>query len=231
MMPSSDVDMGRMPGVSGIVLAGGRSERFGSDKLEAVIDGQTLLGRATAAVAAVADEVVVVAPPGADLLPLLGEATFSATQPVRVVHDPERFAGPFVGLVTGLRFVANPLAVVLAGDMPWVDVGVLRLLIRELAESDVAAATALEAAAGKERLERFPLALRVAPAAAVAARLVETGERRVSALMDALAVRAIPLATWRSLDPDGLSVRDVDRVADLRSSGPAPDTRRRGEHR
>lgn len=222
---------GPMAGVSGIVLAGGRSERFGSDKLEAVLDGQTLLGRATAAVAAVADEVVIVASPGADLVPLLGEASFSATQPVRVVHDPERYAGPFIGVATGLSAVVNPLAVVVAGDMPWVDPGVLRLLVTELSGSDVAAAAALETTEGEERLERFPIALRVAPAAAVAARLVAGGERRVSALMDALAVRAIPARAWRTLDPDGFTVHDVDRVEDLRSVVRQTEGRNRGGSR
>ena len=42
------------PPVSGIVLAGGRSSRFGSDKLRAEIAGRSLLELAIDAVAAVA---------------------------------------------------------------------------------------------------------------------------------------------------------------------------------
>ena len=50
--------------VTGIVLAGGRSTRFGGDKLAAEIGGRPLLHLAIEAVAGVVDEVVVVVAPG-----------------------------------------------------------------------------------------------------------------------------------------------------------------------
>ena len=49
---------------SPIVLAGGASSRFGSDKLAAPLDGRPLLHHALDAVAAVADHVIVVVGPG-----------------------------------------------------------------------------------------------------------------------------------------------------------------------
>ena len=52
-------------GVSAIVLAGGRSSRFGADKLAASMDGRPLLQHAIDAVARVADEVIVVLAAGA----------------------------------------------------------------------------------------------------------------------------------------------------------------------
>lgn len=202
-------------GVSAIVLAGGRSQRFGSDKLAALVDGETVLGRVVGAVASIAGEVILVAAPGVDPIPLLGEAAVSARVPLRLVHDPEPFVGPFVGLAAGLAAATFPLALVSAGDMPWLAPDVLRLLVDELAASDVASAVALEAIDDPGRLERFPVALRVAPTAAAAARLVGAGERRVSRLLDGLAVLAIAPERWAALDPDGLTVRDVDRVEDL----------------
>jgi molybdopterin-guanine dinucleotide biosynthesis protein A len=48
-------DRAPRPVVSGLVLAGGRSSRFGSDKLNAAIDGRTLLERAVDAVLYVAE--------------------------------------------------------------------------------------------------------------------------------------------------------------------------------
>lgn len=53
----------------GAVLAGGGSSRFGSDKAAAVLDGRTLAEHAAAALAAYADEVVVVGPGGLPDLP------------------------------------------------------------------------------------------------------------------------------------------------------------------
>ena len=46
-----------MPEVSGVILAGGRSSRFGSDKLAARLGDRTLLDHAIAGVAAVASEI------------------------------------------------------------------------------------------------------------------------------------------------------------------------------
>ena len=53
--------------VFALVLAGGASSRFGSDKLAATLDGRPLLHHALEAVAAVADRIVLVVAPGAPL--------------------------------------------------------------------------------------------------------------------------------------------------------------------
>ena len=74
------------PLVSGIVLAGGRSSRFGSDKLVAPYEGVPLLDRAVAALvdpAVGCSEVIVVLAPG-------DERVLSAARvPVRRAVDPE----------------------------------------------------------------------------------------------------------------------------------------------
>ena len=71
--------------VSGIVLAGGRSRRFGSDKLAATIGGRTLLDRSIAALASVASDLVVVVAPDDDRVP--GPTSLA----LRIVPDPETF--------------------------------------------------------------------------------------------------------------------------------------------
>ncbi|HEY8845852.1 MAG TPA: NTP transferase domain-containing protein, partial [Candidatus Limnocylindrales bacterium] len=90
-------------GVSAIVLAGGRSSRFGSDKLVAEMDGRRILDLAIEQVAAVGDEILVVLAPGDErVLP-------TPTAIVRRVIDPELHGGPLVGLLAGLEAVEQPI--------------------------------------------------------------------------------------------------------------------------
>src|SRR5882672_12655991 len=115
--------------VSGVILAGGRSSRFGSDKLAARIGERTLLDLAIAGVAAVASEIVVVLAPGDDRTP------DPIDRPIRLVVDPERHGGPLVGLLAGLEAVEQPLVIVAGGDMPTLSPAVLGAMVRALESS------------------------------------------------------------------------------------------------
>jgi molybdopterin-guanine dinucleotide biosynthesis protein A len=187
------------------VLAGGRSSRFGSDKLRARIEGVTILELAVAAVAAVTDDVVVVIAPSG---PQPGLPEFL---PVRFVRDPLAFEGPLAGVNAGLAAVGADLSAVVAGDMPFVAPAVLRELIRVAAEAPVEAAALVET----DRVRPVPCVLRTARAQEVARALLDTGERRLRALLDALRVATIAESTWTALDPARRTLVDVDEPGDL----------------
>ena len=189
-------------GVSGIVLAGGRSARFGRDKLAEPVDGRPLLEHAIGAVAGLSSEVLVVVAPGAE--PIAPAGTI-------LVHDPMAFEGPLVGLGAGLRAAREPFALVIGGDMPALVVAVLERLISGL-DDDAVDVVVLE---HDGRARPLPMAVRVTPALAAADRLTAAGERRLRALAETLPTRSIPEATWRTLDPDARTIRDVDVPADL----------------
>ena len=201
-------------GVSGIVLAGGGSSRFGSDKLAAEFDGVPLLDRAVAAVAAVAgcSEVVVVLAPGDDreLLP--------AAVPVRRARDPSEHGGPLVGLLAGLEVAREPLVIVVGGDMPTLSPDVLAALLRALTATEGSADAAVLLQRGIAR--PLPAALRNGAATQVARHLIGDGERSLVALVRDLASRSLSEGEWRGLDPAGATLRDIDRPEDL------PKTRR-----
>jgi len=197
-------------GVSAIVLAGGRSSRFGSDKLVAEMDGRRILDLAIEQVAAVGDEILVVLAPGDErVLP-----TPSAI--VRRVIDPELHGGPLVGLLAGLEAVEQPIVVLVGGDMPTLSAAVLGLMIRALIASEASADAVVLASRG-ERLP-LPAVLRTGAATTVARRLVGDGERRLRSLFERLPTRALEEGEWRPLDPAGETIRDVDRPADLPES-------------
>jgi molybdenum cofactor guanylyltransferase len=191
-------------GVAGIVLAGGTSSRFGSDKLVAPYRGRPLLEHAIERVAEVSDDVIVVLAPSAgdrDLPP-----------GVRIAHDSSEGEGPLAGLHAGLlSAVRSDVALVVAGDMPDVATVVLREL-RSSIEGSGADAVALDTGRGPSPV---PIALRTWPAAEAVHSLLHAGRRRLADVLDVLSTTTIAEETWTRLDPERRSLFDVDEPADL----------------
>jgi molybdenum cofactor guanylyltransferase len=111
--------------VTGILLAGGASRRFGSPKALATLGGTTLAERAWHALDW-CDERIAVGK-HADALPL----------PFPIVDDGSAVRAPLAGLVAGLRAASNELCVVLPVDCPSVTAGLLRRLAAAAAPAAV----------------------------------------------------------------------------------------------
>ena len=201
---------------SAIVLAGGRSSRFGSDKLAADLGGTTLLGATIAALAEVVDGVVVAGPA------LPSDWRRAGLSLVALVRDAEPFGGPLAALDNVLAQAApeaDHVAIVVGGDMPWLVPAVLRAMLDRLTNDSAATAVILERehdgpSTGGPR-QVLPLAIRLETARGAAREAVEAGQRSMGALLDRLAVVELPAATWRALDPEANTLLDVDTVADL----------------
>ena len=190
------------PTLGAIVLAGGRSSRFGRDKLVEPIDGRPLLDYSIVAVRALTDEIVVVTAPGAE--PVVPEGT-------TLVHDARPFEGPLAALDAGLTASRSDRVVVVGGDMPTLVPAVLGRLLAALGAD--ATAAILEVEGGPRPI--LPLALVREPASAAVRRLLDSGERRLGALLDVLEMRIVPSAEWRFDDPEGRTLRDIDTPTDL----------------
>ena len=200
--------------VSAVILAGGRSRRFGRDKLAEPIGGRPLVEHAIDAVRPFVTQILVVGPPAAAGAgwSTRQDSELSLPPDVSLVQDSVAHEGPLVGLVAGLRAAREPLVVVVGGDMPTLVASVIEALLSELDDPEIDAAILQH----EGRARPLPMAIRRAAGLAAAERLVEGGERRLRALADELVTRVIAEATWRLLDPDGLTIRDVDTPADLR---------------
>jgi molybdopterin-guanine dinucleotide biosynthesis protein A len=202
------------PRVTGIVLAGGRSTRFGGDKLAVEVDGRPLLHRAIDAVAEVADQVVVVI--GADA----PEPTLPSDLPVPVVVARDAIAGqgPLAGIAAGLAAASHPLAILVGGDQPDLQPEVLRELLRRL--TPAAGGPPLDVVGLEEdgRLRPLPVALRVATAGPAAGVALAGGTRSLVGLFGRLRAGTLSPDRWRVLDPTGDSLRDIDTRHDLPST-------------
>jgi molybdopterin-guanine dinucleotide biosynthesis protein A len=188
--------------VTAVVLAGGRSSRFGRDKLAEAIDGRPLLAHAIEAVRPVASRTLVIVAP---------DAAPSVPRDAVIVHDPTPFEGPLAGLLAGLRTASDPVVLAIGGDTPGLVVDVVESMLAALDSASVDAVV-LE---HDGRARPLPIVLRREPALAAAADLYARGERRLRGLTEVLATHVVPEPAWRPLDPDGVTLRDIDTPADL----------------
>lgn len=200
------------PDVVAIVLAGGASSRFGSYKLAAELDGVPLLHHTLRAVAAVADDIVLVIGPSM-LVPALPPGLQAR---VRVARDAEPLRGPLAGLAAGLAVIDDEpprIALVVGGDMPRLLPAVLRLLVDRLAALQDLAAMTLDA----PEPAPLPLALRPRLAGPAVSACLGGGRRSLRALLAAIPAATLPAVTWRAMDPAGRTLDDVDTPGDLRT--------------
>ena len=103
--------------LTGVLLVGGASRRFGSPKALARLGGETLAERAWAVLGEACDERIAVGK-AADRLPL----------PFPVLDDGTDVRAPLAGVVAGLRAARHDVCVVLPVDCPLVTAEALHAL-------------------------------------------------------------------------------------------------------
>ena len=193
------------PQVSGVVLAGGRSRRFGRDKLAEPVGAHPLLHHPILALADVCDEVVVVLAPDVDVPPL------PTGVDVSIARDAEPDRGPLAGLAAGLAAARHGVALVAGGDMPGLQPSVVREMVRASRETGAGAVALSDG--GRER--PLPIVVRKDAALAAAARLLERDRLRLRDLLAEVRTVVIDEPTWTALDPERRTLLDVDEPSDL----------------
>jgi molybdopterin-guanine dinucleotide biosynthesis protein A len=196
---------GGASGVAGIVLAGGRSRRFGRDKLAEGYRGRPLLQHAVSRLLEVCDRVVVVLALDAE------EPSMPAGMPVAFTRDAIPGEGPLRGLAAGLAAIDAGWVVLVGGDMPDLQPAVLGEMVRAARETDAVAVTLSDG--GTER--PLPSVLRTAPAAEAVGGLLQAGHRRLRDLLAAVPTVVMDEPTWTALDPGRRTLVDIDEPEDL----------------
>jgi molybdopterin-guanine dinucleotide biosynthesis protein A len=105
--------------VSAVILAGGRSERLGRDKATLVLGGQLLTQRVAALVGELSDETILVLRPDQP----------SPLPRVRTATDLVPYAGVLAGIAAGLAAAREEWALLVACDMPFLNLALLRHLL------------------------------------------------------------------------------------------------------
>jgi molybdenum cofactor guanylyltransferase len=198
----------RQRNVSAIILAGGQSRRMGRDKALIDYQGQPIIAHVSRTLRAVSDDIVIVS----------NRADAYSSFGARVVPDYEPPSGPLGGIAVGLQAVQHDRSIVVACDMPFLNVTLLRWLVDLGGEFD-----AVVPQTGTE-FEPLHAVYRRACYHPIVQRL-ERGERRVISFFADVRLRAVPEGEWRAIDPDGRSLvnlntpDDLDRLADRAHEG------------
>jgi molybdenum cofactor guanylyltransferase len=171
--------------VTGVLLVGGDSTRFGSPKALARLEGRTLAEIAWAALAFCDERLAV------------GKAADRLELPFTVVDDGTDVRAPIAGVVAGLRAAANDVCVVLPVDLP----RIRREDLVSLADACLDAAVPQTGPLpGAYRRSTLP----------VLERRLAAGELALHAALDELDVRVVRLPTESLANVN--SPDDLDRI-------------------
>lgn len=186
---------------SAVVLAGGASRRMGRDKrllpwgTDADGRPRTLLQSVVDRLAAVADDVIVVAN---DQPKVRG---------ARIVPDAIPGSSSLGGILSSIEAARHERVFVAAADMPFLNVALVRDLLGRLEGHD-----AVVPIVGS-RPE--PLHAVYGPAVAIAARRqIARGQLKIALAFEGLDIVRVPEAELRQLDPDLRSFRNVNTPED-----------------
>jgi molybdopterin-guanine dinucleotide biosynthesis protein A len=188
--------------VSGVILAGGVSQRLEKNKALERIGGKALIERVVESLVPLTTEVLaVVARPE--------QATALRLPPsVRVVSDRYPGGGSLGGIFTGLEASAEPWSLVVACDMPFLNRGLLRHLIEESSNVDAV----VPCLGGQPE----PLhALYSKACLAPMERMLRAGDLKIAPLFEAVRVRYVDEETIDRIDPCHLSFFNINTQADL----------------
>lgn len=186
--------------VHAVVLAGGRSRRFGADKLSAPLDTTTVLGQAIASLPAAWD-VFVVGPSR-----LVG-------RPVRFVDEEPPGSGPGAALVAGARAVAatssspDTIMVTLPGDAPAGGAAAV-LLVEALLAEPIGGHAAIIGVDPEGQFQPLQIAVRGVALTTLAA-------YEPASVVGASARRLVTVLDPRPVFLPGRLTRDIDTPEDL----------------
>ena len=196
--------------VTGIILAGGSAASYAVDTTPVEISGRPILHLAILAVASVADEVVLVIAADATRPPLPADAAVR----VRVVRAAVVGRGPIAELAAGLAEARGDRAILVGGDQPRLSPALLDELLLWLDSTMGSHALDVVLLSDRGTIRPLPAALRVSSVGPAAAAMLDDEAVSLVGLFERLRVGTLEPDRWRVLDPQGVSLSDVDTPED-----------------
>jgi len=191
----------RIQGVTGLLLAGGKSLRMGRDKRFLALGGRTLLERSLSVLESLFPEVILsVAEPLPDL----------ASSRHRVVTDLIPDCATLGGLYSGLMSASHPRVFAAGCDMPFLAPAVIERMVELGQAADV---VMVRLTSGLQPMH----AIYSKACVPHLERMIHARNLKVQGLLEAtgLSVKILSEEDVREADPQGLSFLNVNTPADL----------------
>ncbi|ABW68978.1 molybdenum cofactor guanylyltransferase [Desulfosudis oleivorans] len=189
-----------MDAVTGIILAGGESRRFGGgNKAFRMLDGRTMIDRVHDTVKSVCDDMVIVANTPLDYL---GWNAVLAT-------DLFDFRGSLVGIHAGLMSAGHEYAFISACDTPFLKQAVIKTIIGGIEDH-------IDVVVPEKKEGMEPLcAVYSRRCLEVIERHLHQGRMVIKAVYNKLRVRTISEKRLRAVDPDLVSFWNINTKEEL----------------
>ena len=197
--------MTELTSCAGVVLAGGKSARMGTEKAALRIGGETLLARVVRRLRLALPEVSIIGP-----------SHLTALAPGTPVF-PDEFPGlgPLGGLATALAQVSSQYIFLTGCDMPFVEPALVSAMAAYALRSPEVDVVALRTSRGIEPLHAV---YGRACAPLVQERIAATDERSMGALLERLRVTELPASMVAQCDPTGRSTFNANSPEDWREA-------------
>ncbi len=183
--------------LSGVILAGGKSQRMGRDKSHLILSGETLVARAVRTLETLSDDVIVVTN---------APESFSGLA-ARLVGDVIVGGGALSGVHAGLAAARHEFAMVVGCDMPFLNLALLQYM--------VALAPGHQAVVPHWQGEFEPLhAIYSRQCVAIIEAILRRGGRRIVELYTSIRVRYLEPEEISRFDPPGLSFFNINSPED-----------------
>lgn len=179
----------QMSHLTGIILAGGASQRMGQDKASLPWGTSTVLEHLVSRFSQRLSPLIVAGPTGLMSITLPGE--------VLLAHDPSPHQGPLAGFLNGLNHAPEGQDIFLMGcDFPLLTTSVVDFLQSRLNDADAVVPQSHSVLQPLVGLFRAGIKKDVQ-------KLFDQGKRSMHALLNTIKVEVINEDEWRKLDPMG----------------------------
>ena len=193
--------------ITSIILAGGRSSRLGREKLAEVIAGKSLTERAISSLSSLSQEILIVV----SQQQARSSLSLYTYAEAKTVVDLYSGRGSLIGIYTGLVHSANFLNLVVACDMPFLNLDLLRYMVNISPGFDVVIPRIGDQ---MEPLHAVYSRNCIGPME----KQIKQGNLKITGFFDSLKVKYVGKEELDRFDPERLSFFNINTEADLKKA-------------